>query len=89
MEILYRIKKDYQENGDNSEIMHCFQYAYESLCKKKSSKGIIEQKLELLKIEIKQLDEHYRKVCRELETELNSARLYLDGNGIDIRMMIC
>lgn len=79
MEMLCRIKKDYQQNGNDSEIMRRFQYAYDSLCKKESNQGIIEEKLELLKIEIKELGERYREVCRKLETELYSARLNLGG----------
>ena len=83
MKMLCRIKKDYLQNGEDSEIMRRFQYAYDSLCNKESCKGIIEEKLEFLKIEIKELDERYREICRRLEAELYSARLDLGGKGDD------
>lgn len=79
MEMLCRIKKDYQQNGNDSEIMRRFQYAYDSLCKKESNQGIIEEKLELLKIEIEELDKRYREACRKLEMEVYSAGLELGG----------
>lgn len=81
MEMLYRIKEDYQQNGNDSEIMRRFQYAYDSLRKKESNQGIIEQKLELLKIEIEELDKRYREACRKLEMEVYSAGLELGGKG--------
>lgn len=79
MEMLYRIKEDYQQNGNDSEIMRRFQYAYDSLRKKESNHGIIEEKLELLKIEIEELDKRYREACRKLEMEVYSAGLELGG----------
>ena len=47
MEMLYRIKKDYEQNGSDSEIMKSFGQAYDALCRKEVNNGFIEQKLDL------------------------------------------
>lgn len=80
MELLYRIKRDYQLNGEESEIMKNFSILYRALCKKEVNSGFIEQKIKLLDLEIKDLDDNYQKVMRKLETVNYAAGISLGGN---------
>lgn len=80
MELLYRIKRDWQLNRDESEIMKSFSVVYRALCKKEINSGFIEQKLKLLDLEIKDLDSNYQKVIQKLETVNYAAGITLGGS---------
>lgn len=80
MEMLYRIKRDYQLNGEESEIMKGFGAAYKAICRKEVNSGFIEQKLKLIDLEIKELDANYQKVLQKLETVNYAAGISLGGS---------
>lgn len=80
MEMLYRIKRDYQLNGEESEIVKNFAVVYQAICKKEINSGFVEQKLKLVDLEIKELDTNYQKVLRKLETVNYAAGITLGGN---------
>lgn len=77
MDMLGRIKQDYLQNGQDSEIMRSFQYAYDSLRQTEAASGFIEQKLKLLEIEISRLETQYRETCKKIETEIYASKLNL------------
>ena len=56
MEMIYRIKRDYEQNGENSDIMRSFTIAYNSLCRKEINNSFIEQKINLIDHEIEDLE---------------------------------
>lgn len=68
-EMLYCIKQDYLTNKDHSEIMQMFRASYASLKKKEGSSGVMEQKLELLEMEMEELE----KTCEEIYQKKNAA----------------
>lgn len=82
MEMLYRIKRDYQLNGEDSEIVKSFRLAYDALCKKEINSGFIEQKLQLLDMQIKELDEGYCKAVQKKETASYAAGITFGQGNI-------
>lgn len=81
MEMLYRIKRDYQYNGDDSEIVRSFRAAYNAVLKREINSGFIEQKLQLLDMEIAKMDSTYCKILQKLELENYAAGIIIGGNG--------
>lgn len=77
MEMLYHIKHDYQLNGNNSEIIKSFQIPYTALCKKEGNSVFIKQKLDLLEMEIKELEENFHNACQKRETAYYAAGIAL------------
>ena len=67
MEMIYRIKRDYEQNGENSDIMKAFKRAYDSLCRKEIHNSFIEQKINLIDREIEDLDKNYKMVADRLK----------------------
>lgn len=80
MEMLYLIKRDYQQKGRHAEIIRSFQYAYDALCREEPANGLIDQKLKLLEIEISELDSSYRQTCQKIKTEIHASKLNLGQN---------
>lgn len=79
MEMLYRIKRDYLAKGENSEIVRSFQQVYTAICQREVNSGFIEQKLELLQLDIEKLDKAYRETCQKRETAAYAASINLVG----------
>lgn len=77
MEMLYRIKRDYQLNGEKSAIDCSFKHIYEAVSKKELNSDIIEEKLELLQMEIDKLDAALCDACKRLETASYAAEIKL------------
>lgn len=77
MEMLYRIKRDYQLKGEDSEIMRSFQIVYEALRKKEVNSTFIEQKLKLLEMQIQELESSYQKVLCQKESASYAAGITL------------
>ena len=67
MEMIYRIKRDYEQNGENSDIMRSFTIAYNSLCRKEINNSFIEQKINLIDHEIEDLENNYKTVTDRLK----------------------
>lgn len=68
MEMIYRIKRDVEDNGEQSEIMRTFQIVYDTLCRRERNSGIIEQKLHLVEMEIAELDRNYDMTLERMRT---------------------
>ena len=83
MEMLYRIRRDCQLNGEDADIARSFRRLYEIVRNKEVNSGFIEQKLELLKLEIDRLDAACRDACIKQEAAASAAGIYLAAD-IDI-----
>ena len=79
MEMLYRIKKDYEQNGSDSEIMKSFGHSYDALCRKEVNNGFIEQKLDIMELEIKRMEVTYQNTLKKRDTAAYAVSLAIGG----------
>lgn len=81
MEMLYRIRRDLQVNKDEADVMKAFRRIYEALSRQEVNSGFIEQKLELLGMEIEKLDASYREAEKKRQTAAYSGSITLAGES--------
>ena len=77
MEMIYRIKREYEQNGENSDIMKSFKKAFDSLCRKEINSSFVEQKLNLLDHEIEDLENNYKTVVERMQMENYAASIQI------------
>ncbi|MDO5425075.1 MAG: recombinase family protein [Eubacteriales bacterium] len=65
MEMLYRLKHDYVENRENSELVKKFQAVYEQTYQKRKESDYSLQRLERLNTQIQELEEQYQKTIEK------------------------
>lgn len=77
MEMLYRIRRDIEVNGENAGVMKAFKKIYAALAAKEVNSGFIEQKLELIRMEIEKLDGAYRDAEKKRQMAAYSGSITL------------
>lgn len=81
MEMLYRMKRDLEVNGEEAGVMKAFKKIHAALAAKEVNTGFIEQKLELLRMEIDKLDAAYRDAERKRQTAAYSGSITLGAEA--------
>lgn len=77
MEMLYRIKQDVEQNGEEAELVRSFQAVYKALCQKEAGSRFIEQKLGLLELELAELRKNYETALERVRTASYTAGITL------------
>lgn len=100
MEMLYRLKRDYDANGDNSWLMRQYAQAYNAAYKRSKGGGYSAERMALLNDRIRDLEENLRKTTSrqmeamrsaaieqsvELRQALDAGEVTLDEIEVDIR----
>lgn len=78
MEMLYRIKRDYEANGDQSEIAQLFRQAYERVYENTRNSSYSIQRMEMLDLQIRELEENLKKTIRKQVEAMREEALYAD-----------
>lgn len=81
MEMAYRIKRDMEVNGENAAVAKAFKKIYAALAAKEVNSGYVEQKLELIQMEIEKLDGAYRDTEKKRQMAAYSGSITL-GAGM-------
>lgn len=64
MEMLYRLKRDYQKSGEQSRLALLFKAAYDKLCRRNRNNQCSILRIELLDMQIRELEEALRQPAR-------------------------
>ena len=78
MEMLYRVKRDYESNGENSEIAARFREACERVDRQTGKNSFCRERLETLEMQIKELEENLNQTLGKQVEALRHAALKKD-----------
>ena len=78
MEMLYRVKRDYESNGENSEIAARFREACERVDRQTGKNSYCRERLETLELQIKELEENLNQTLGKQVEALRHAALKKD-----------
>lgn len=81
MELMYRLKRDISCNGERADIVASFNQVYAALCCKESNDGFIQQKINLLEMEIEELERNYEMTLDRMNTVDYASSIQL-GNTV-------
>jgi hypothetical protein len=79
MEMLYRLKQDYEENGDSSKICQLFKEAYDQTYISLRDNSVTIQRMEILDEQIKKVNEDFQKaIVKTRETIGEEEEAYIE-----------
>ena len=75
MELLYQIKRDYEEKGEDSDISRMFKAAYDNLYQKVKNSAVSVQRMEVLDGQVKELEDRLNEIIGKQVTAMREAAM--------------